>query len=99
MLRKNLENKLKLYLHNEFLNCRQQNNFTQADMAKLLRMDTRSYIDLDHGKSLCGTLTFALYIATVLQTDNEKLRLCNDLTDVLDITSYELFPRNIKSIK
>ena len=35
---------------------------TQAQMAELLMMDTRSYVELDHGNSCCNALTFALFL-------------------------------------
>ena len=35
---------------------------TQAQMAELLQMDVRSYVELDHGKSMCSTLSFVLFL-------------------------------------
>lgn len=37
-------------------------NITQEDMAQLLAMSCRSYVDLEHGKTNCGALTLALFL-------------------------------------
>ena len=51
-------------------------------------VDTRSYVDLEHGRNLCGTLTFVLYLVF----------LCKDVDDfvqelrkiILDAADHEL---------
>ncbi len=35
---------------------------TQAQMARILAMDERSYVDLEHGVSGCSALTLALFL-------------------------------------
>ena len=59
----------KIILKGYFTQCLVQQRaklcLTQSEMAELLAMDDRSYIDLDHGKSCCGAVTLALYIAFV----------------------------------
>ncbi len=37
-------------------------NMTQEMMAEILLIDVRSYADIDRGISLCGTLTFVLFL-------------------------------------
>ena len=57
---------LKHLFHRELIQTREQYAFSQAKMAEYLLMDPRSYIELDHGKSMSSSLTFMLYL----------LRLC-----------------------
>ncbi len=35
---------------------------TQAEMSEILVMDPRSYADICSGKTMCGTLTFVLFL-------------------------------------
>lgn len=53
---------LKRYFHNSLVYTREEMNLTQSQMAQVLAMDDRSYIDLDHGKSCCSALTLALFL-------------------------------------
>ena len=62
MKRIDLQEQLKLFLHQQLVNTRLNLGLTQAEMANLLVMDTRSYIELDHGRSMCGTLTLILFL-------------------------------------
>ena len=48
--------------------------YTQAQMATVLFMDDRSYVELDHGHSCCSALTLALYL----------IYCCNDPIAFLD---------------
>lgn len=41
---------------------RQRLNLTQAQMARILAMNERSYIELDHGHSCCGALTLVRFL-------------------------------------
>ena len=47
-------------------------------------MDTRSYADLEHGKSLCCTLTFIIYLVFFCK----DVALIHDLRKII-IASYE----------
>ena len=53
---------LKETLHEELIKTRAELGWTQEQMAETLEMDTRSYADLDHGKSTCGVLTLVLFL-------------------------------------
>lgn len=53
---------LKEYFHKRLIETRSAQKLTQAQMASCLEMDDRSYIDLDHGKSCCSSLTLALFL-------------------------------------
>ena len=46
---------------------------TQDKMAESLMIDVRSYADIDRGISMCGTLTFVLFL----------LQYCQDTADLL----------------
>ena len=56
---------LKEQFHLELLKTRRAYGLTQMEMAALLLMDPRSYLELDHGSSLAGTLTFVLYLLSL----------------------------------
>lgn len=53
---------LKSYMSKRFIAARRNSDLTQAKFSEKLMMDTRSYSDLEHGYSLCCTLTFILYL-------------------------------------
>lgn len=56
---------LKDYFHAQLITTRTASGLTQSQMAELLAMDDRSYIDLDHGKTCCSAITimcFLLYV-------------------------------------
>ena len=53
---------LRDYLADVLSKARKDGKLTQAKFAEKLMMDTRSYSDLEHGESLCCTLTFILYL-------------------------------------
>ena len=38
------------------------NNLTQSQMADLLHMDYRSYVDIEHGHNGCSYITFVLFL-------------------------------------
>ena len=64
---------LKKYLHERILSDRLKNGLVQEEMAERLLIDWRSYIDLEHGKNLCSTTTFIMYL----------LEFCDDPSEVL----------------
>lgn len=54
---------LKELFHNELYRIRVNVlNITQEEMAQLLAMSCRSYVDLEHSKTSCGALTLALFL-------------------------------------
>lgn len=62
-VRKMYQNILKKCFHDDLVQTRATLGLTQSQMAARLVMDDRSYIDLDHGKTLCGGLTLALHLS------------------------------------
>ena len=65
---------LKSVLHVQITQYRDRMGLTQAQMAEILLMDVRSYIDLDHGKSMCGTLSFVLFLLYCCQDRDALLQ-------------------------
>ena len=61
-MRKECEKILKELFYNELIKTRNEQNLTQEDMAQLLMMDVRSYIELDHGCSCCGAVTLCQFL-------------------------------------
>ena len=53
---------LREYMTNCLTQVRKDSGLTQAKFSEKLMMDTRSYAALEHGDSLCCTLTFILYL-------------------------------------
>ena len=61
-MRQRLINVLRSYFSRHLLATRHHLNLTQAQMARRLSLDTRSYVELDHGSATCSALTLALYL-------------------------------------
>ena len=53
---------LRAYMTNCLARARVDNRMSQSEFSEHLMMDTRSYAALEHGESLCCTLTFILYL-------------------------------------
>lgn len=64
---------LRDYMTECLLTTRSNENMTQAQFSEKLMMDTRSYISLEHGKYLCCTLTFIIFICF----------FCNDIDGLI----------------
>lgn len=62
-MRQTIKNILKKEFHAYLVRFRNEQSLTQAEMARILEMDERSFVDLDHGKSCCSALTLALYLS------------------------------------
>ena len=73
-MRKTYEAALKKCMHDKILNERMSLHITQEKMAELLIMDLRSYVDIENGKNMCGTLTFVMYL----------LHFCDDPKELMD---------------
>ncbi len=61
-MRDELEAILKDELHRLVLQQMNELNYTQMKMADMLYMATRSFADIESGKSMCGTLTTVLLL-------------------------------------
>ena len=61
-MRKQYTQVLKVFFHQKLFHSRVDMGITQEDMACRLSMASRTYIDLDHGKTCCSALTLALFL-------------------------------------
>lgn len=71
---------LRSYLTKRLAQARLDAHLTQDEFAEKLMMDTRSYASLEHGDSLCCTLTFIIYL--VFFCDNVEA-LVRDLREIM----------------
>lgn len=53
---------LRAFMSSDFYITRKQLNLSQIQMAERLRIDPRSYAELEHGRNLCCTRVFVLYL-------------------------------------
>ena len=61
-MRKQYTQVLKVFFHQKLFRSRVDMGITQEEMAYRLSMASRTYIDLDHGKTCCSALTLALFL-------------------------------------
>lgn len=61
-MRKHYLKVLKAFFHQKLFYTRAELGITQEEMAHRLAMASRTYIDLDHGKTSCSALTLALFL-------------------------------------
>lgn len=76
-MRKEYERILRAFFHRKLFYRREELGITQDEMANLLAMGSRSYVELDHGKSGCSGLTlarFLIYVCEDPMTFLEELR-------------------------
>ena len=71
---------LRSYMTRCLSDARKEANLTQARFSEKLMMDTRSYSDLEHGKSLCCTLTFIIYLVFFCKDVDALIR---DLREII----------------
>lgn len=89
MLRKELNEKLKTYFNQHLVKARADNGNTQAQMARILAMDTRSYIDLEHGKSNCSALTLVLFLLNICPTQEQQAAFLKGLQAELENLTFD----------
>ena len=83
-MRKHYTNILKTFFHDKLFYSRETLGISQEEMAHRLVMATRTYIDLEHGKTSCSALTLALfliYVCTDPTTFLEELRDAFEVTE------------------
>ena len=61
-MRKQYTEILKVFFNKKLFHRRVELGITQEEMAHRLAMASRTYVDLDHGKSNCSALTLALFL-------------------------------------
>lgn len=64
-MRKHYTKVLKTFFHENLFHRRAALGISQEEMAHRLAMASRTYVDLDHGKTCCSGLTLALFLIYV----------------------------------
>ena len=64
-MRKHYTKVLKTFFHEKLFHRRVTLGISQEEMADQLAMASRTYVDLDHGKTCCSGLTLALFLVYV----------------------------------
>ena len=64
-MRKEYTKALKTFFHENLLHRREALGMSQEEMAERLAMACRTYIDLDHGKTCCSSITLVLFLIYV----------------------------------
>ena len=65
---------LKAFFHHKLFRTRVDVlDITQEEMAPLLAMSCRSYVDLEHGTTSCSAVTLALFLVYVCSNPTEFL--------------------------
>ena len=72
-MRKQCEQILKNLFYKTLIYTRYHLELTQNDMAEILMMDVRSYVELDHGNSGCSALTLCLFLVFICDNPNSFL--------------------------
>lgn len=83
-MRKQYESILKTVFHEELFRRRCELGFSQEEMAHRLAMASRTYVELDHGKSCCGGLTLSLFLIYICEdplTFLQELRYAYENSD------------------
>ena len=66
-MRRHYTKVLKSFFHQELFRSRVDLGITQEEMADKLSMSSRTYVDLDHGKTCCSAVTLALFLVYVCE--------------------------------
>ena len=72
---------LKSFFHQKLFRSRVDLGITQEEMAYKLSMSSRTYVDLDHGKTGCSALTLALFLIYVC---TDTLGFLEELRDAFE---------------
>lgn len=64
-MRKHFKQVLKAFFYRKLFLARVDLGITQEEMASLLHMATRSYVDLEHGENSCSAATVLLFLMYV----------------------------------
>ena len=76
----------KTFFHEKLFRRRTDLGISQDEMANRLEMGCRTYVDLDHGKSGCGALTFALFLIYIC---DDPMTFLKDLRYALENSDEE----------
>lgn len=80
-MRKQYTQVLKTYFHQRLFRSRADLGITQEEMAHRLLMASRTYVDLDHGKTCCSALTLALFLIYIC---TDPLEFLEELRDAFE---------------
>lgn len=80
-MRKQYTQVLKTHFHKSLFRSRAELNITQEEMAHRLLMASRTYVDLDHGKTCCSALTLALFLIYIC---TDPLKFLEELRDAFE---------------
>ncbi len=73
-MRKQYKQILKVFFHRKVLAARRELEISQEEMARRLVMDSRTYVDLEHGKYSCSAVTLAIYLIFVCKDADAFLK-------------------------
>ena len=80
-MRRHYTKVLKSFFHQELFRSRVDLGITQEEMADKLSMSSRTYVDLDHGKTGCSALTLALFLIYIC---TDPLEFLEELRDAFE---------------
>ena len=86
-MRKHHTEVLKTFFHEKLFRSRVELGISQEEMACRLLMASRSYVDLDHGKTGCSALTLALYL---IYTCEEPLQFLEELRNAFETNEIKV---------
>lgn len=69
------------YLTNCMLHTRDELNLSQMEFAAELHIDRRSYLDIEHGKNLCCSMTLLYYLCYHCKDPLGVLAECRSIFD------------------
>ena len=72
-MRKHYTKVLKAFFHEKLFRRREALGISQEEMAYRLAMASRTYVDLDHGKTCCSGVTLALFLVYICADPMEFL--------------------------
>ena len=80
-MRKHYTKALKAFFHEKLFRRRCELGISQDEMAHRLSMASRTYVDLDHGKTNCSALTLSLFLIYVCE---EPLAFLSELKSTFE---------------
>lgn len=86
-MRKHYIKVLKSFFHSKLFYTRETLGITQEEMAHRLVMASRTYVDLDHGKTSCSALTLALFLIYICA---DPLAFLEELRDAFETSDNKV---------
>lgn len=83
---------LRSFFSERFLLTRDGLDLTQTEFALDLGMDRRSYIDIEHNKNLCCTITLLAYLCYFCDDPREILDSCKSILDKYLVVLHSPLP-------